>query len=227
MRVEDVMTRELITVTPATPLKDAAALFIEHRISGLPVVDGDRLVGVLSESDIVAKETSNLTDDELSPAELAHIQREHRAASVAEAMTADPVTVKPWVSIWGAADLMVLRDINRLLVVDVAGKLVGLVSRDDLVRAFARSDRDVERDIRERLLPSVGLSPHALDIDVEEGVATVSGRLEEPVACECLRASVHLVPGVVAVNWQVNRTPASVEAVAGKTTTGGRTPTPV
>lgn len=226
MRIEDVMTRELITVAPATPLKEAARLFIEHHISGLPVVDGDRLVGVLSESDIVAKETSDFTDAELSPAEVAYLQRERGAASVADAMTPEPVTVQPWVSIWGAADLMVLRDINRLLVVDASGRLVGLVSRDDLVRAFARSDRDVERDIRERLLSSVGLGPQALDIRVEQGVTTVSGNLLEPVACACLRASVHLVPGVVAVNWNVNRPPVAQAVVAGATA-GGRKPTPV
>ena len=57
MRVEEVMTRELVTVAPATTLKQAAPIFLEHRVSGLPVVERGRLVGVFSESDIVAKET--------------------------------------------------------------------------------------------------------------------------------------------------------------------------
>jgi CBS domain-containing protein len=216
MRVEEVMTRELVTVAPATTLKQAAPLFLEHRVSGLPVVERGRLVGVLSESDIVAKETSGFNQDEVSPAEAAHLQREHRAVTVAEAMTADPVTAQPWLSVWAAADLMIVHDIHRLPIVDAGGALVGLVTRDDLVRAFARSDRDVECDIRERLLPSVGLSPDALDIRVEQGVTTVAGTLDNDVACTTLRATIHLVPGVVQVDWAVNRPgPASQREVVG------------
>jgi CBS domain-containing protein len=208
MRVEEVMTRELITVTPSTPLKQAAQLFLSHRISGLPVVEERRLVGVLSESDIVAKETSGFSDADVTAAEATHLRRERDAFTVGQAMTADPVTVEPWLSIWAAADLMAGNDINRLPVVDRAGAIVGIVTRDDLVRAFARSDRDVERDIRQQLLPSVGLSREALDIRVSNGVVTVGGEIEPEVVRECLRASLHLVPGVVQVNWQA--TPAVV-----------------
>jgi CBS domain-containing protein len=204
MRVKEVMTKELTTVTPSTPLKEAAKILLEHRISGIPVVDGDQLLGVLSESDIVAKETSGYSNGELGPPAAARLEQERSAATVGEAMTTDPVTVEPWVSIWAAADLMIVRDVHRLPVVDAGGALVGLVTRNDLVRAFARSDRDVERDLRDRLLPSVGLSHDALDIRVEQGVATVAGEIDEDLAYECLRASVQLVPGVVQVEWHVS-----------------------
>jgi CBS domain-containing protein len=209
MRIDEVMTRNLITVTPSTGLKEAAPLFAEHHISGLPVVEGDRLVGVLSESDIVAKETSGYSDGDVSEAEAKHLQRERRAVTVREAMTADPVTIEPWNSLWAAADRMVVHDVNRLPVVEAHGRLVGIVTRDDLVRAFARSDAEVARNIREQLLPSVGLPSDALEISVSEGIVTVTGEIESEMASSCLRATVHLVPGVVQVDWQV-ATPAAV-----------------
>jgi CBS domain-containing protein len=209
MRVEDVMTRDVITVTPSSPLKTAVTLFLAHGISGLPVVEGGRLVGVLSESDIAAKETSGYSDGDVSRAEATHLRRERAAGTVAEAMTPDPVTAEPWVPIWAAADLMAVHEVNRLPVVDAGGSLVGIVTRADLVRAFARSDRAIEREIRERLLPSVDLSRNALDITVARGVVTIRGEIDSELTSTCLRETVHLVPGVVRVEWQVE-TPARV-----------------
>jgi CBS domain-containing protein len=159
------MTRDVITVTPSSSLKTAVTLFLAHGISGLPVVEGGRLVGVLSESDIVAKETSGYSNGDLSRAEATHLQRERAAGTVAEAMTPDPVTAEPWTPIWAAADLMAVHDVNRLPVVDPGGSLLGIVTRADLVRAFARSDRAIEREIREHVLQSIDLGPNALEID--------------------------------------------------------------
>lgn len=206
MRVADVMTRDVMTVTPLTELKDAAPLLVRHRISGLPVVEGGRLLGVLSETDIVGKETSGHSNGEVSPEEARHLRRDRRATTVGEAMTTDVITVEPWVSVWAAADLMVVHHVNRLPVVDATGTLVGIVTRDDLVRAFARSDRDVERDIREHLLPSVGLGDRELEVKVEHGHVTVRGEIDSQAMCDCLHASVRLIPGVVDVDWQVERT---------------------
>lgn len=203
MRVEQVMTRRVFTVTPDTSLKDASEVFLAQRISGMPVVDEQRVVGVLSESDIVAKETSGYSNGAASSTEAQHLERERAAETTAEAMTPNPVTVEPWVSIWAAADLMTVHDVNRLPVIDKDGALVGIVTRDDLVRAFARSDRDVEREIREQLLPSVGLSPLALAVHVERGVATMTGKVESEEVEQCLRSSLHLVPGIVRVEWKV------------------------
>jgi CBS domain-containing protein len=203
MRVSDVMTSDVVTLTPSSTLKEAADTFLAHGISGLPVVDGRRVVGVLSESDIVAKETSGYSNGDVAAGEAQHLRREREARTVGEAMTASPVTIEAWVSVWAAADLMTVHDVNRLPVVDRGGLLVGIVTRDDLVRAFARSDEAIAREIRERLLPSVGLTANALEIGVEQGVASVTGTIESDTARECLRASVHLVPGVVRVDWKV------------------------
>jgi CBS-domain-containing membrane protein len=209
MRVEDVMTRDVITVTPASPLKSAVTLFLAHGISGLPVVEGNRLVGVVSESDIVAKETSGYSDGEVSHTGATHLRREREAETVAQAMTAEPVSVEPWVPIWAAADLMAVHDVNRLPVVDADGSLLGIVTRADLVRAFARSDQAIAREIREHILPSVDLGPNALEVTVVRGVVTIRGEIDSELTSTCLRKTLHLVPGVVQVEWEVE-TPARV-----------------
>ena len=209
MKVEDVMTRAVTTVSASSPLKEAVTLFLAHGISGLPVVEDGRLVGVLSESDIVAKETSGYGNGDVSRAEVSHLRRERAAETVAQAMTRDPVTVEPWVPVWGAADLMAVHDVNRLPVVDADGSLIGIITRADLVRAFARSDRAIEREIREHLLPSVDLGPNALEVTVARGVVTIRGELDSELASTCLRKTVHLVPGVVELDWRVE-TPALV-----------------
>lgn len=201
MRIEDVMTRDVISVPASMSLKDAARVFTEHTISGLPVVDEGRLVGVVSEGDVVAKETSGYED--VSDAEEAGLRRRRAAVTVGEAMTSEPIVVEPWNSLPFAADLMIVHGVNRLPVIDRSGTLVGIVTRTDLVRAFARSDADVEGDIRERLLPSVGLSPEALDVRVERGIVRISGTVESEVVEGCLRATIHLIPGVVEVDWRV------------------------
>src|SRR5918911_4911545 len=122
MKVSDVMTTELVTVTPDVPLKEAAALMLEHRISGLPVVDGDRVVGVLSETDVLYKETTTpdrhgLVDwvlhygDDPPAAKLA-------ARTAGDAMTAPAVTVAPGRSVADAARMLLELGIDRLPVVE-------------------------------------------------------------------------------------------------------------
>ena len=203
MRVDEVMTRDVVTASPSTELKRVAPFFAAHHVSGLPVVDRGRLVGVLSETDIVAKETSGYADDDLPGETAEHLRREREAVTVGEAMTPAPVTVDPWASVWVAADLMLAHDVNRLPVVDGDGTLVGIVARNDLVRAFARPDPEIERDIREHLLPSVGLGPNEVDVSVERGIVSIGGCIAPEMARECLRATVHLIPGVVQVEWEV------------------------
>ena len=203
MRVDEVMTRDVLTVSPSTSLKAVAPLFAARRISGLPVVEEGRLVGVLSESDIVAKETSGYENGAVPAAEERHLRRERAAETVAEAMTTEVVTIEPWESVWAAADRMIVNDVRRLPVV-TRGRLVGIVTRTDLIRAFARSDAAVEHDVREQLLPSVGLGPEELDVRVARGVVTIEGSVPSDLVADCLHATVHLVPGVVRVEWLVD-----------------------
>jgi CBS domain-containing protein len=139
--VEQLMTAPVVTVPPNRSLKEVALLLVEHRISGVPVVEDGTVLGVVSEGDIVAKERGATTpapdgllawlfgNDEEITAKLA-------ARTAADAMSSPTVTIESWRSAATAAALMTDRGVNRLPVVD-RGRLVGIVTRADLVRAFA------------------------------------------------------------------------------------------
>jgi len=144
MTVEDVMTSDVITVSPATPIHEAARLMVEHRVSGLPVIGADgSLVGIISDGDLILrqrhrKETpwwhSFVTDGE-------QIAREYQKAvgtTVGEVMTRPVVTISPVWDIEVAASILDSRRIRRLPVV-LEGRLVGIVSRADLIKALAAS----------------------------------------------------------------------------------------
>ena len=158
MTIEDVMTRDLITVTPAMPIHQAARLMVEHGVSGLPVVDDDgRLVGIISEGDLILRQTrreqrpwwrSFFDDGE----QLAREYQKAVGTTVGEVMTRTVVSISP---VWGietAAAIMRSKGIRRLPVVH-DGRLVGIVTRADLIKALAAevdSARPTRQPPRER-----------------------------------------------------------------------------
>lgn len=180
------MEPNVVTVAPERTLKDAAALLVRHRISGLPVCGPDgRVVGVVSEADIIVKEQG--------PPERGS------SVTVADAMTSPAITVESKASVGTAAKLMLTRRVNRLPVVE-GDDLVGIVTRADLVRAFARTDREIEREIRDDvLLATLCISPWSLTVGVHGGVVTLRGRVETKGSAELVAAYTRRVPGVVAV----------------------------
>jgi CBS domain-containing protein len=125
VRIRDLMSSPAWTVRPETPLKVAAEIMAVRRVSGLPVVDMDgRPVGVVSEADVLAKERA--------PRGRADAKGE--AVASGEAMTAPPITVREEASVDVATALMTQYDVERLPVVDGDNRVVGVVSRADLVR---------------------------------------------------------------------------------------------
>ncbi|MEX0675151.1 MAG: CBS domain-containing protein [Gaiellaceae bacterium] len=191
MKVEQIMSSPVVTVSPDTPLRQVAALMAERGISGVPVVEGDTVVGVVSESDIVRREGT-----------VGGVE----ATTAAEAMSAPAVTVEPWLSAFGAAALMAWHDVNRLPVVS-RGRLVGIVARADLVRLFARGDAEIEREIREEVLPSLSLSSNDVSVRVTRGEVTLWGDVDSPRDLESLPRAVQRVTGVVRVHSRL-RSPA-------------------
>ena len=191
MNVAHVMEREVVTVPPTATLKDAAALLVRHRISGLPVCTADgRVVGVISQADIVVKEIGEDASGD---------GRRLRAVSVSDGMTSPAVTIGSSAPVGAAAKLMTARRVNRLPVVD-GDRLLGIVTRSDLVRAFARSDAAIDREIREDvLLETLCVSPWSLTVAVHDGVVTLRGRVETKSFAELVARYVRRVPGVVAV----------------------------
>jgi CBS-domain-containing membrane protein len=208
MQVEDVMTREVVTVDPQTSLKDVARLLVSRRVSGVPVVEADgTVVGVVSEADILLKECDRLGSTPL----LGHLldwdedeRAKYPARDAADAMTAPVVTIRRSRPVHEAAAMMLDRRVNRLPVVDEHNRLVGIVTRADLVRAFARTDEEIERDIREDvLLGTLCTSPDRLTIGVDHGEVTIDGHMADAESAALLRRLVERVPGVVDVRSRI------------------------
>lgn len=146
--VADVMTHHPIVVRPETPLKDAIQTIAGRRISGLPVVDdGGKLVGIISETDLMWQETGvtppayiMILDSVIYLQNPATYERDlHKALgqTVGEVMSKNPITITPEKTLREAAQLMHDRSINRLPVLDNAGQVIGILTRGDIVRAMA------------------------------------------------------------------------------------------
>ena len=137
----DAMHREVISVSASTSLADVEALLAEHHISGMPVVDDEqRVIGVVSEQDLLFKLENptffTLRDRvrHLFGDDSAH--RKAHADNLTELMSTPPVTVNDETSLGQVATLLLQRKINRVPVVDGADKLIGIISRADLVRVL-------------------------------------------------------------------------------------------
>lgn len=220
VQVGQVMTRDVVSVTPDTPIKDAATMLAERGISGVPVCDAEgNVVGVLSEADLLVKESGPqratgglfawLVQTASAP-DLAKL----RAHTAGEAMTEPAITIGPDAPVTEAARQMVELGVNRLPVVE-DGKLVGIVTRADLVRLFTRSDEEIAREIREDVAQRMLWIPaERLRVEVERGEVTLSGEVDTEVEAELLEKRIPLVPGVVGVRssltWSLDRKGRSV-----------------
>jgi CBS domain-containing protein len=206
MRVEDVMTTDVVTVRTDTPLKVVAEQLVERGISGLPVVDETgKVVGVISEADLIVKESGSSRKPAgriaslLNPPDVA-VQAKLEARLAGEAMTAPPITIAPFQSTAAAAEEMLRAGINRLPVVRNE-QLVGIVTRADLVRAFARSDEQVAREVRAQAEYFLHLAEDFSQVEVQStgGEVTLTGRVRRRENAEELPRYLARVPGVVGV----------------------------
>ena len=216
MHVQELMTTPVLSIGPEASLKDVAALLVDRGISGLPVCDAEnRVVGVISEGDILYKEHDPSTGrkggplawliDGNTPAVI-----KSRALTVREAMTSPALTVTPWSSVSEAARLMSERGINRLPVVR-NDELVGIVTRTDLVRAFTRSDGEIERELRDDVLErTLWLERDTVELEVKRGAVKLAGMLQTRSDATLLERMVARIPGVVSVTseltWNVDDT---------------------
>lgn len=211
MTIADVMASPVFTVRRDTPLKDVARLLIDNGVSGVPVVDDDGTVaGVVSEADFLVKEqgASEIRHRRLArllgeTAEAQHQLDVIVARTAGEAMTSPAVTIEVSRSIREAATVMTGQRINRLPVTD-HGRLVGIVTRADLVRAYVRTDEELARTIREDVLLRVlWLDPALFDVAVVNGEATIAGQVERRSTAEIIEETVRMVPGIVAINASI------------------------
>jgi CBS domain-containing protein len=208
MKVQDIMTRDVLTIGPEADLRDVARILVQNGISGLPVCGAQReLLGVVSEGDILVKE-GGPSDESTVLGRLrrsdGRTARKTQALKVKDAMTTPVVTISPYVSVAEAARRMSDLGIKRLPVVK-DGELVGIVSRTDLVRAFVRSDDEIAREIREDLLRrTLWLEvPEAVQVRVERGAVRLSGQVETATDAVLLQKLAARVPGVVSVEAEL------------------------
>ncbi|MFC9756946.1 CBS domain-containing protein [Streptomyces sp. NPDC056921] len=214
IRVGDLMTDDVISVVSLTSFKEVAKLLAQHDISGLPVLDDeDRVVGVVSESDLLGRQAAGHSDaGATNPS-----GSEFTAADV---MSAPAVTVHAQESAREAARLMTRSGVERLPVVDDEDRLVGIVTRRDLLRLFLRPDAEIRRRVIHDVLEStMGLAPDAVTVHVVDGVVTLEGRLESRSRLAILVYLVEQLDGVVAVVSRATApadgpVPASLQEVA-------------
>lgn len=197
MKVTEVMAHPVITVGPDAPIKEAARRLVRYGISALPVVDAEgSLLGIVSEADLLPLETRPDPRTQATP-----IAR--RAGSsprtVSDVMTRRVVAVSPDMDMSQAARTMIEAEVKRVPVVD-RGRVIGIVSRRDMVRVIARSDADLARELGRRLAETgMGISDRA--VAVKDGVASIE--LEDWGAGRRLAESVALtVPGVLGVRFR-------------------------
>ena len=149
IKAKDIMTKNPITVSPETEIAHAAKLLLDKRINGVPVVNqAGKLVGILCQSDLISQQKNipipslfTLLDGYISLTTSKRMDKEVEkiaATKVAEAMTAKPVTVDPETDIETIASLMVEKNYHTLPVMD-AGKLVGIVGKEDVLKTLITS----------------------------------------------------------------------------------------
>jgi CBS domain-containing protein len=209
MKVKDVMSADVVSVPPGASLKEAARLMVERRISGLPVVDdAGGVLGVVSEGDLLVKERGASHDARGFLAWLIGAPdngwSKLEARVVGEAMTTPAMTIGPERPVAAAATLMLDGDVHRLPVVDRDRRLVGIVTRADLVRAFARTDAEVAREIRDEVIGrQMWMAEDSVTVEVAAGEVVLRGSVEHPYDADVLPTLAAHVPGVVGVSSEL------------------------
>jgi CBS-domain-containing membrane protein len=202
--VQDVMTREVVTVGPDTPYQEIVNILAQHGVSAVPVVDGfRRVLGVVSEADLLCKVEFSGHDAEPRFFEWGTKKSKRakaQAGTAAELMTAPAVTVQVGSSLTAAARLLDTERVKRLPVVDDLGHLAGIVSRSDLLSIYLRPDHEIREDIVEGVLRQMlWIDPLELEVDVVDGIVTLTGNVDRKSTTEIAAYVVKSVPGVIQV----------------------------
>jgi CBS-domain-containing membrane protein len=201
--VGELMTTAVVHVRPDTGFKEIARLLAEHDITSVPVLDHeDRPLGLVSEADLLLNAAAQedpaglLLTPHLEPT----VRARSRATTAAGLMTGPAVCARPEWTVTEAARLMQSRNLKRLPVVDEAGRLVGIVSRSDLLRVFLRRDQAIREEIRREVLSgTLGIVPDALDVEVHEGRVTLSGTVDHRGLLAVVERLCRSVDGVIDV----------------------------
>ena len=205
--VKDVMTTRVVAVRKDASFKEMAEMLRHTRISAFPVVDdAGRVIGVVSEADLLVKEAVQADGTSLLAA-LRHIKEDDKATGITagDLMTGPAVTIGPDAPVEEAARLMYDRRVKRLPVVNGTGHLIGLISRTDVLSVFIRPDTDIRHEVTDEVIRGGSLvRPQGFSVTVHDGVVTLSGRPENDRAGRDLIEAVRHIEGVVSVRDQLS-----------------------
>lgn len=196
------MTTSVVAVRRDASFKEMAAMLRSRRISAFPVIDDrGRVIGVVSESDLLVKEAVQTEGSSLIAA-LRHIREDDKAAGITagDLMTSPAITIGPEAAVEEAARILYDRRVKRLPVVNAAGRLLGIVSRTDVLAVYGRADEQIRAEIVRAVLPGIvpGLRQN-LKVAVQDGIVTISGKPLTEATSKALLDAVRHIQGVVAV----------------------------
>lgn len=198
MLVRDLMTTDVVAVGPGASIRDAARLMFRYRVSGVPVVDmDDHVLGIVTEGDFLAMEIERLETGAVPTA-------------VRDVMSKSVKTIPPEMDVTGAARFMQAQDVKRLVVAS-NGRMVGIISRFDIVSAFTRPDDLIEDEIREDLVRRVlFVDPESIDVSVVNGIVTFVGSIGTRTEARLVEELARRLDGVVDVSnqltWRIDDT---------------------
>jgi len=212
--VQDVMTVSVVTVDRITPYKEIARRLAEHKVGGVPVLTmGRHVAGVVSEGDLLAARDGNPAAGRRWPG-WPRRQR-HHGTMAEDLMTSPAITIRPDATIAAAARLMNAHHVRFLPVVDSVGRLLGIVSRRDLLSVFLRPDAEIARQVSEIFTDLLPGGAAGLQVAVRNGVVTLTGQIELAAEADLIAIAVRLawdVEGVVDVVDKVGAPAVGVAA---------------
>jgi CBS domain-containing protein len=202
-RVQDVMTTDVVCARESTSYKELVELLATRRVSAVPVVDDRRhVLGVVSEADLLLKreQPAQPLIQLLSAPRRRRERAKAEATVAAELMSQPAVTIDPQATLTAAARRLHASGVKRLPVVDAVGRLVGVVSRVDLLKGFLRPDKELHGEIVEDVIfGDLSMGPNRFDVHVQDGVVVLQGRCERRSLIPVVVRAVAAVDGVVRV----------------------------
>jgi CBS domain-containing protein len=221
--VADVMTKDVITVTPETSFKKCIDLMHSHEVGALPVVMGAGVVGIVSEADLMRKAAAL---PEIPGDVVLEPTRKGLALTAGELMTKEVEVIAPSASVGAAARLMFQRRIKHLPVISGSRRLVGIVSRADILRMFLRSDESIRKEVTALLNEMPLLGRGRVQVAVTDGIVRLDGVVESGSLTSLLIRLVRAVPGVVGVENESTLVYELEESKGSPRNLGGRLPDP-
>jgi CBS domain-containing protein len=224
--VRDVMTTRVVALRKDADYKEIVMALRRYRVSACPVIDeANRVIGLVSEADLLFKETDpDLPTGKVRLAWRLGEQSKATAVTADQLMTTPAIVIDPGAPVAEAARVMQDKQIKRLPVVGTDGRLVGILTRSDVLSLFERPDADIWDEIGKEVLDEeFGLDPDSFDLTVRSGIVTIGGLVERRETALDLLARMRHAEGVVSVRDRLSY-PAQAEADLVTAVTGSHVP---